>query len=585
MESLNLHQRKAVEAKGHCLVTACPGSGKTRVLAYRSAHLLTRNPTGKLLAVTFTRDAATSLKERILTQAGASARSRIAVGTLHSLAITQLKRAGLFKRIASPAEQSLLMRRAGEHTHEPIPYEDTVQAIEQIKSTMESPPPEHESTGAEAYHLYQGYMDQAGLHDFYDLLLLAVLSMRDGSAKPFSPNWLLVDEAQDMDEVQMAWVREHTQSGAETMLVADDDQSIYGWRHAMGYKGLIQFREQLKADLVTLPVNYRCDQTIIQAAAKLIMCNKERVAKKVEGVATDPGRVSVLSFDDRILEAEAIVEEAAKDPREFAVLARTNQLLDAVELKLSAHGIAYYRTGGRSLWEREAPGTVLGLLNAVTEQKHGGIITALHYTKVPVTTIDALLPTNTRNPYRKLLNGMEDPPARTSKKESMERVGLIKLARLCRQWEALLSQNRSALVINGIAVWVRSHLQPTHPEHDICTWLSETLMRMDGPLSKRLALLQRPRKNDREGIALMTLHSSKGLEWDRVWIVGVEQDVLPHEDSPLEEERRLCYVGMTRARHELFLSWKKGVGSSQFLEEAGVIDAEQQQGAEHAAVG
>ena len=80
----------------------------------------------------------------------------------------------------------------------------------------------------------------------------------------------------------------------------------------------------------------------------------------------------------------------------------------------------------------------------------------------------------------------------------------------------------------------------------------------------------------------MTLHSSKGLEWDRVWIAGVEQDVLPHEDALLEEERRLCYVGMTRARHELFLSWKKGMGASRFLVEAGVIDTEQQPGAARA---
>ena len=95
MDSLNSHQRKAVETKGHCLVTACPGSGKTRVLAHRAAYLLQQNPNGKLLAVTFTRDAATSLKQRILSQTGESVRSRIAVGTLHSLAITQLKRAGL----------------------------------------------------------------------------------------------------------------------------------------------------------------------------------------------------------------------------------------------------------------------------------------------------------------------------------------------------------------------------------------------------------------------------------------------------------------------------------------------------------
>lgn len=571
MDTLNPYQRKAVLAEGHCLVTACPGSGKTRVLAFRAGRLLDQHPNGKLLAVTFTRDAASSLKERIIAHAGGDAHNRVAVGTLHSLALNQLKRARLLKRLASPAEQALFMRRASEHTREPISLEDAIQAIDGIKSCMEPPPPAHSSAGAEAYHLYRGYMDQAGMIDFADLLLLAVLSMRDRSARPYGADWLLVDEAQDMDEVQMAWVEEHSKSGVETMLVADDDQSIYGWRHAMGYRGLTQFRERMKADLVTLPVNYRCDKLIIESAARLIAHNKERVPKAIEGVADEPGVAQVLSFEDRLLEAEAVIAEAAKSHNEFAVLARTNLLLDATELQLSAHGIPYYRTGGKSLWDREAPAAVLGLLQAVTEKKHSGIITALHFAGTPVTALDALLPPNATDPYRKLLSAMNEPPARAGKPGSMERERLISLARLIQEWDGLLRQQRTSLVIAGVALWVRNHLHPQHPEHEICEWLSETLLKMKGDLSRRIALLLRPRKKTkREGVALMTYHSSKGLEWDRVWMIGVESGVLPHPESPLEEERRLCYVGMTRARHELYLSWKAGAGPSMFLEEAGL---------------
>ena len=571
MNSLNPHQQKAVLATGHCLVTACPGSGKTRVLAVRAARLLELHPNGKLLAVTFTRDAATSLKERIIGQAGETARQRVAVGTLHSLALTQLKRAGQFKRLASSAEQSLFMRRASEHTREPISHEDAVGAIEHIKSCMDTPPPPHTSPGAEAYHLYQGYMDQAGMLDFADLLLLAVLSMRDGSATPYRADWLLVDEAQDMDEVQMAWVEAHSKSGVETMLVADDDQAIYGWRHAMGYKGLTLFLQNMKAGLVTLPLNYRCDKQIIESAARLIHFNQERVPKAVEGVATEPGLVRVLSFEDRIAEADAVIQEAIKGHKEFAVLARTNQLLDAVELKLSAHGIPYYRTGGKSLWDREAPAAVLGLLQAVSEKSHAGIVTALHFAGTKVTAMDALMPSDNSNLYRKLIANMNEPPAKAAKVGSLERERLIGLARLCREWDDLFTQGRTSLVIAGVALWARSHLQPQHPEHQICDWLSETLLRMRGSLSERLRVLQRPRKRkSQEGVALMTLHASKGLEWDRVWLLGVETGVPPHPDSPLEEERRLCYVGMTRARHELHLSWKVSAGPSQFLEEAGI---------------
>lgn len=570
LDSLNPYQQQAVLARGHCLVTACPGSGKTRVLSVRAARLLEQYPGGKLLAVTFTRDAATSLRDRIIGQAGESSRLRVATGTLHSLALKQLQRAGQLKRLASPAEQALFIRRASEHTLEPITLEDAIGAIEHIKSCMEPPPPPHQNPGAEAYHLYQGYLDQAGMMDFADLLLLAVLSMRDGTVKPYGADWLLVDEAQDMDEVQMAWVEAHALSGVETMLVADDDQSIYGWRHAMGYKGLTLFRQNQKAELVTLPVNYRCDRLIIEAAARLIQYNQERVPKDVVGVASDPGKLQVLAFPDRVSEAEAVVQEAAKGASGIAVLARTNQLLDAVELNLAAQGIPYYRTGGKSLWDREAPATVLGLLQAITERSHAGLCTALHFAGTKVTAMDALMPKDNHDLYRRLLNAMGNPPEKAAKTGSMERERLIGLARLCREWEGLLRQGRTSLVIAGVAMWVRGHLQPQHIDHEVCDWLSQTLLRMQGKLIERLRILQRPRKRKtQEGVALMTLHSSKGLEWDRVWLIGVESGVLPHPDSPLEEERRLCYVGMTRARHELTISHKPGAPSV-FLAEAGL---------------
>jgi superfamily I DNA/RNA helicase len=570
--NLNASQQDAVDSDGHCLITACPGSGKTRVLAHRAARLLKGNESGKLIAVTFTKDAADSLKSRILEEAGDSIRDRLAVGTLHSLALNQLKRAGMFKGLASPAEQALLMRRAAQHAKEPVQIDDAIVAIEHYKSSLEPPPSRYESALAETYHIYQTYLEQAGLMDFSDLLIKAALGMREGSIKPYAADWLLVDEAQDLDAVQMAWIDEHSKSGIETVLVADDDQSIYGWRHAMGYEGLIEFRNRVGAKLITLPINYRCDQAIIQSAAKLIGFNTKRVSKNINGESKATGFVKVLRFPDRPEEAAAMIDIAKDNPQEFAVLARTNQLLDSAELTLAAHGIPYFRAGGKSLWEKEAPSSIMGLLRAVIERKHSGILTALHFAGFKVNVIESLLPDegkNCKTPYQVLLKNFKEPPSRV-KGISIDRERLVTLGTLFDEWTQILSSQKENLLITSVAHWVKSHLPEEHIELQVCSWLEDSLKKMPGSVLQRLNLLGRRQKKQGEGVALMTLHSSKGLEWDRVWMIGVEEEVLPYSDSPIEEERRLCYVDMTRARRELYISWKESAGKSFFLEEAGL---------------
>lgn len=575
--SLNANQQKAVEATGHCLVTACPGSGKTRVLAHRAARLLSMGQ-GRLLAVTFTKDAASSLKTRILEASGQSAGDRLAVGTLHSLALNQLKRAGQMKTLASPSETRLLIRRAVNECPDKISVDDATAAIDAFKSTMEQPLPGY-SPENEVYRLYRTYMEQAGLIDFSDLLMLAVLGMRDGSIKPYQADWLLVDEAQDLDGVQMEWVDLHRQAGLETMLVADDDQSIYGWRNAMGHRGLIGFKNKSKAELITLPVNYRCDQQIIQAAAKLIDFNRERVAKNVVGASANQGKVRIFQVEDRDHEANEILgllSQSQENLGEFAILARTNLLLDNTEVALIAHGIPYYRNGGKSLWEREVPTVMVGIFRALTDKRHSGLLIALHFAGVKANVIEAMLPNegiDIAKPYDTLHQALLDPPKQAGKFGTVDRDRLVDFGNLLTNWRQLLEQKKLSLVIAGVTRWIRSYLPPEHMDHDIAELLAKSLNEMKGTLKERVHYLtqQKPKKSSDNAVALMTLHSSKGLEWDRVWMVALEQDVLPHPDSPLEEERRLCYVGMTRARHELYISYMQAAGASVFIEQSGFV--------------
>lgn len=223
-------QRKAVAAHGNVLISACPGSGKTSTLAARGALLL-KTGTGKLAAVSFTKDSAEELAERIGHEFGGDRKARIMSGTFHSLAISQWKaaeKAGHVPkeklRIATAFEISQAVMTAISQVDtggEQLKFEDSARAIESMKSQLSGSPSKDMSDLL--YH-YNKCLRSMGVVDFADLLLRVVQGMRDGSVQPLGARWMMVDEGQDLDEVQLGWVEEHLKKGVEVTLVGDDDQ-------------------------------------------------------------------------------------------------------------------------------------------------------------------------------------------------------------------------------------------------------------------------------------------------------------------------------------------------------------------------
>src|SRR5690606_17645556 len=169
-----------------------------------------------------------------------------------------------------------------------LSFDDVVQAIDAAKAKL-SPPPLPDPALETILHDYQHLMESEGAIDFSDLLLVAVRKMADGEMPPLPIRWLLVDEAQDMDEVQIEWVLLHGRAGVEVTLVGDDDQSLYAFRHALGYTGLREVTFALSATETTLPVNYRCAPNILAHAAKLIAHNRDRAPKKIAAHKQVPG--------------------------------------------------------------------------------------------------------------------------------------------------------------------------------------------------------------------------------------------------------------------------------------------------------
>lgn len=548
---LTANQRRSVEAEGHTLVSACPGSGKTSVLSFKAAYILNTNPNHKVVAVTFTRDSASELKERIMNEAS-NTRRRLITGTFHSIALSQIRGSDVFKgkRIISGGEFYSMVNRARNVSDvgDDIPLDDAVEAIESFKSTLR--PKIGSDAAGHVYRTYQTIMDRENMVDFSDLLLLSVIGMQNGSIKPIRATHMLIDEAQDMDGVQYEWIKCHAGHAVIT-LVGDDDQAIYGWRHALGYDGLMRFRTEFQAEHITLADNFRSDRSIVQHADHLVRKNKKRVAKSFNCFSSLPGIVETATQVDEMEQSKTIAR-IVSDGEQWGILGRTNKILDIVELGLIAGSVPYIRSGGSSLWNRDVIAVYLALLHSIASNSTNGIGTALHWVGVPDYYMgplrgDADLHTALTDIYE-LLN------ADSSQKLVVPFVKKFLL--MLPQWRSLLKKDRVNLVCGGVSTWLSSFV--SGPQVSMLDMAASILADFNGTLEQRMSFVKgigkkKKANNKNINIYLMTMHASKGLEFDCVMVASCIEGVTPHLDAPLDEERRLFYVAMTRARHRLVL--------------------------------
>ena len=588
---LNSFQARAVTTPGHITVLACPGSGKTRVLSSRAEYLINEHEIGRLCAVTFTRDAAKELRTRILDSCGPQHARRLAVGTFHSLGLEQERRCtnGKMPRLISDGERAMILKGAWKSIAPKLTYEEIVREIDLCKTKVDGHVFEDERIEA-VFHAYEAAMKADNCMDFSDILLRSVRGMRNGTIKPIPCAWMLVDEGQDMDAVQRDWILEHGKSGVHITLVGDDDQSLYSFRMALGYKGLVSVTEALGAIELTLPVNYRCAPNILEHAAKLIRNNKERANKNIKAHKEVPGEIIVGRFATRVDEGKGIVKYLTDlgDKRgEWAVLARTNGMLDEIEMSLNSAGIPTIRSGGKSFWEHGVGLIVLSLLRSIDTNTWSGASQCLAYCGLSVSWLNGFA-TGRGSCIEKLTEAYETAPDDHARKKILAlREGML-------SWQYQASKRRVNLAICGaldfvsdnsregvkkLIASVKINLTERKSQHSGVEGSQAAAQaaerRQQESLAQRIARLSRVESKEEEVhssvVQLITLHSSKGLEFDNVWIVGCEEGNLPHTDSTEDEERRLMYVGMTRARSRLVISSSMEDGmESRFLEEAGL---------------
>ncbi|MFC5488998.1 UvrD-helicase domain-containing protein [Dokdonella soli] len=601
---LNPQQRAAVEyCDGPLLVLAGAGSGKTRVITEKIAHLIKRRnvAAAKVAAITFTNKAAREMRERVGRLVSGSAAEGLTVCTFHALGLKFLQiehaRADLrrgFSVLDADDTQGMIKELAPKGIKPDVLY-----ALQSLVSRAknEGLTPEQaaaratsarEREAADIYARYQKRLAAFNAVDFDDLirLPLAVLE-NDAEARggwQERIRYLLMDEYQDTNSAQYRLIKALAGERGAFTAVGDDDQSIYAWRGANPENLAELSRDYPKLRVVKLEQNYRCARRILRAANAVIANNAHLFEKKLWSQEIEGPPIRVVECRDDEHEAECVagaiahLAEKHKTPwHEFAVLYRGNHQSRALEKALRLARVPYHVTGGTAFLDRAEVKDLLAYLRlinnpdddaaflrvvnlprrdigAATLEKLGELAGARHSSLLRAAQSDAVLGqlagraasslVGFASLVRELAAKAERLPAAELVEELIRRIGYAE--HIAAQVKEPVLRERRIENLKELSEWFRA-------------------MQKDGAagdLAAQLALLSHGDRDDPGNSArLMTLHSAKGLEFRFVFLVGVDDNTLPHEGSVaegrVEEERRLLYVGITRAKEQLSLSYAK----------------------------
>jgi DNA helicase-2/ATP-dependent DNA helicase PcrA len=616
LESLNPEQREAVvHTHGPLLILAGAGSGKTRVITSRVAYLVGDGHAEphEVLAVTFTNKAAEEMRGRVEALLGSDCR-RMWVSTFHAFCARLLRREGPAIGLGrdfviyDSADQLAVIKQCLKDLHiddSLVQPRAALSRISHAKNRMESPQAVAEAspwsrTIEETARLYASYVEalrKNGALDFDDLLLRTVdlfeqaPQVRAKYAGLF--RFVMVDEFQDTNRPQYLLIRQLADQHRNLCVVGDPDQSIYKWRGA-DLRNVSDFeRDFPEAKIVKLEQNYRSTQVILDAASAVISHNRNRADKRLWTDRAGGARVTYFRGGDELEEADFIASTAgtalADGPAALAaVLYRTNAQSRTIEDALMRRGLAYKIVGGVRFYERREVKDALAYLRLILNPHDDvsfrrvvnvpargigkGVMESLEAQELPL--IAAGLPPTQDAPslWSRLIRGLDAQafPARASASLAVFRDLVISLTEMARQ-ESVSTALGKLLDRSGYLQDLRDDRTEDAAARienlaELVSAAREYESREPGPslagFVDRLSLLSDvdEEQGSRDArIWLMTLHSAKGLEFSTVVLGGLEEGLFPHsrssdDDEELEEERRLCYVGMTRARQRLVLT-------------------------------
>jgi len=602
LEKLNERQREAVlTTEGPLLVLAGAGTGKTRVITYRVAHLIEMGvPGSAILAVTFTNKAASVMKERIgelLRSIGGDA-SDVWVSTFHSFCARLIRREsqhlGLPRDFAiyDDDDQTAAVKRALaqlELATDDYPPRSMRAQISYAKNHGMTPEEmaaaavrdDVRQKAAEVFRVYNEILRKAAALDFDDLLLRAVELLREHADVRAAWNarfhYLMVDEFQDTNRSQEELMRLLAGTRKNVCVVGDEDQSIYAWRGARA-GNLKRFTSDFPdAKLIRLEENYRSTQTILDAAAAVVKNNSERLGKNLQATLAAGARLKFFEAPDSAAEAEFICGVLSglvrNDPdARIAVLYRTGAQSRSFEEVLRRLGIRYRVLGGFSFYERAEVRNALAYVRLIFHPEDD--VALLHVLNVPPRGIGAVtvaaLEARAKETSKSLWAVISGGEFLTGKKFSG---ALRSFCKLIEDLQSECQDLRPAQLIErvlgstGYLDWVEQqdnleHTSRAENLRELANAMAEATEQgqtLEDVLDQAALASDSDQYDDTIPVSLMTLHSAKGLEFDTVFLAGLEEGLLPHgralgSNAEVEEERRLFYVGMTRAKQSLVLS-------------------------------
>lgn len=603
LQGLNPRQHEVASTlDGPVLALAGAGTGKTHTVIARIANIISSGtPPENVLAVTFTNKAAGELKDRLKKTLGKRVDlSKMIASTFHSLCVQLIRRDApalgykKFFSIADQGEQYAIIRKAARFVHgcSKLKPEDMLSAISRLKSkglTHEQfamrAIEEEELSLASVYRRYQEALRLCNSLDFDDLLLKSFeLLQKHAPARDYWQErfrYIMVDEFQDTSDVQYKLISLLAAKRKNICVVGDDDQSIYSWRGAVP-SNILEFPSKwFGAKVVYLEENYRSTNAILKTANAVIGNNTTRHAKTLWSALGDGIPVRLLEMEDQEHEAEFIVDEIRRGirdnrrkPSDYAVIVRANALNRPFEAALKAEHIPYEVIGGQSFFDQKEVRDMFSFLAAVDNPHDDGALLRI-------------INTPARNIGEKSVDRLNEWCAKTNcpLSQALDRAhevtGLPPAAvKSCQEFGGLLRNWRAELAKNGPHTLVQTILRDVQYEQELEHLYDDPLMRTNrmeaayevGESLRKAgddlsAFLQEAmlswrekgeKKRDPDTVKLITIHSAKGLEYPVVYLPGIEEKILPHrnaeEEGTVEEERRLFYVAMTRARQELTLS-------------------------------
>ncbi len=603
-DSLNAAQRQAVEmASGPLLILAGAGSGKTKTLTYRIAYLLTEKQIwpNEILAVTFTNKAAREMRERLAVLTGQQNNRRFMpwMGTFHGICVRILRQdgeaIGVQKNfvIYDEDDRQGLIKQAMKQLSigtDKIKPRGVSAAISSAKNDLIDP----ESYAADAhypqqqaiakiYELYERLRDAAGALDFDDLLIETVRLFRDVPAvrQRYRQQFkhILIDEYQDTNAAQYAIVKFLVNDERNICVVGDDWQSIYSWRGA-DFKNILNFERDFPgATVVKLEQNYRSTGAILEAAQNVISKNIERTDKVLWTAAGKGNPVQVLAMYDEGEEATTIASHIAaqvaagvRHCRDFAVLYRMNAQSFAFERALLQQHVPYQLVGGVRFYDRKEIKDIIAYLRLLfqpNDRMSFSRIVNVPTRGIGATSLEKFL-TWQGQTDTDIIAALENVD-QTSTLTPRAKHALSVLGDTLRslQVRVVKNDNPGEIIEQLIEkTGYRDFILDGTPQAEdreanlgVLVNDAKAFVALPDFLEEVALMSSVDQSNDEDSVTLMTLHAAKGLEFPVVFMTGMEEGIFPSsralEEGPrqLEEERRLCYVGMTRAREELFLSY------------------------------